>query len=172
MMFQESMVLPSLYSRDDQTLIERWIHQGPAYRENGNLDDSNRVAEIALSSVQGRLPQASLVQEDGIVVNGRKHWDCPVQMRNNLFAPIHIFEINRDNAHAGLSCVEAYYATLLPGYNIYAVTISYGSEDPEGFFDLAIGFFHVDNVEQITAEASRVILSWWQVRYQELSCSR
>jgi len=171
-MFQESMVIPSLYTMDEQVLIERWIEQEPVYKENGNLKDSNKVAEIALSSVQAQLPLASLIQEDGIVAIGRKSWDCPVSMRNNLLSPIHIIEIKPDNAHTGLSCVEAYYATLLPGYNKYAVTISYGSEDPKGYFDLAIGSFLVDNAEQITTEASKVILSWWQFRFQELSRSR
>lgn len=169
-MFQESMVIPSLYTRDDQALIERWMQQEPAFLEHGNLNDSGRVAEIALSSVQARLPQSSLVQGDDSTAEGRKSRDCSVQMRNNLLTPIHIFESNRVDAHSGLPCIEEYYATLLPGYNIYVVTISYGSENHEGFFDLAIGSFRIDNAEKIIAEASRVVLSWWQLRYQELSC--
>jgi hypothetical protein len=170
MMFQEeSMVIPSLYTREDQAVIERWLEKPSLHIEKSENNDANKVAEIALFSVQKHLPQGLSIKEDGSSVIGRKTWGCAVPMRNNVLNPIHLFDINQDDSHSGLSCPEAYYATYLPGYNLYAVTISHESAYFYGFFDLAIGCFHVDNDEHITAEAGRIITAWWQFRLHELS---
>jgi hypothetical protein len=106
-MFQESMVIPSLYTRDDQAVIERWIKQAQAYSNKADIHDSNRVAEISLSSVQVRLPQGLSIREDGSAVIGRKTWHCPVPMRNQLLYPIHLFDINRDDSHPGIAWPES-----------------------------------------------------------------
>jgi len=169
MMFQESMVIPSLYTRDEQVVIERWImQQASVYPVRDNHSDANKVAEIALSSVQSRLPQGLSIKEDGSRVIGRKTWDCPVRMRNDLFSPIHLFAINWDDSHPGFSWPEVYYATLLLGYNVYVVTVSHDAGDSHGYFDVAIGSFQVEEEEQIAEKGAFVVKEWWQFQHQEL----
>ncbi len=165
-MFQESMIIPSLYTEDDQQVIERWIKHSEMGTEDNYLNDANRVAEIALCSVQGRLPQGIAIREDGSLVIGRKTWQSPVPMRNNLLFPIYLLEINWDNSQPGFSLPESYYATFLPGYNVYAVTISQGSGDSHGYYDLAIGFFQAEEPAEIEAKASLVLQAWWQSQHQ------
>ncbi len=165
-MFQESMIIPSLYTEDDQQVIERWIKHSEMGTEDNDRNDANRVAEIALCSVQGRLPQGIAIREDGSLVIGRKTWQSPVPMRNNLLFPIYLLEINWDNSQPGFSLPESYYATFLPGYNVYAVTISQGSGDSHGYYDLAIGFFQAEEPAEIEAKASLVLQAWWQSQHQ------
>ncbi len=168
MIFQESMIIPSLYTRDDQEVIERWIKHSPTVTEKEDLVNANRVAEIALSSVQVRLPKGISIRKDGSTFFGRKTWLCSVPMRHDLLFPIHLLEINWDDSQPGFSWPESYYATLLPGYNVYAVTISQGSADSHGYFDVAVGCFQADNTEQIAENAARVVQSWWQFQHNEL----
>lgn len=58
-MLHKKMVIHSLYTGAEQLIIKRWIEQAPVYPERDDLNDANKVAEIALSSVQERLPQGS-----------------------------------------------------------------------------------------------------------------
>lgn len=166
MMFQESMIIPSLYTEDDQQVIERWIKHSEMGTEDNDLNDANRVAEIALCSVQGRLPQGIAIREDGSPVICRKTWHCQVPMRNDLLFPTHLLDINWDDSQPGFSWPESYYATVFPGYNVYAVTISQGSGDSHGYYDLAIGSFMADEPGEITAKASLVIQAWWESCHQ------
>jgi hypothetical protein len=166
MMFQESMVIPSLYTREDQEHIERWIGHSSVDPERDDLDDANRVAEIALSSIQSRLPQGISISEDGSPVVGRKTWHCQVPMRNDLLFPTHLLDINWDDSQPGFSWPESYYATYFPGYNLYVVTLSQGSGDSNGYYDLAIGSFQVEESAGIEAKASLVVQAWWQSRHQ------
>ena len=166
MMFQESMIIPSLYTEDDQHVIERWIELSSIDPERDDLNDANRVAEISLSSVQGRLPQGISISEDGSPVVGRKTWHCQVPMRNDLLFPTHLLDINWDDSQPGFSWPESYYATFFPGYNLYAVTVSQGSGDSNGYYDLAIGSFQVEEPAQIEAKASLVLQAWWQSQHK------
>ncbi|NTW70572.1 MAG: hypothetical protein HGB23_12165 [Chlorobiaceae bacterium] len=168
MMFQESLVMPALYTQDEEAVIKRWIQQAPVYPERDDLIDSNRVAEISLYSVQSLLPKGLSITEDGTPVLGRKTWDCSGCMRNDLLYPIHLFEINWADS-PGWTWPEVYYATFLPGYDVYAVTLSQGSADSYDYFDLAIGFFRVDKVEQIAEKSSRIVQDWWQFQRNEWS---
>jgi hypothetical protein len=161
MTFSESMVIPALYTRDEEAVIKRWTERVPVYPERDDLSDSNRVAEIALFSVQNQLPKGLSIREDGTTVKGRKTWNSPDRLRNNLLNPIHLFEINWADS-PGWSWPETYYATRLPGYDIYAVTLSQDSGDSYDYFDLAIGSFRVDKIEQIAEKSSRVIQAWWE----------
>jgi len=168
-MFQESMVIPSLYTRDDQELIERWMQSGPAYPGRDDLKDSNRVAEIALSSAQSRLPQRLSIREDGNVTFDRKTWMCPVHMRDKLLFPIHLFEVDRDDSHLGIPCPESYFATLLPGYNVYVITMSQASSKSYGYFDVAIDYFQaVNDSAQIASNATLALNAWWKFQQKEL----
>ena len=166
MMFQESMIIPSLYTEDDQQVIERWIKHSEMGTEDNDRNDANRVAEIALCSVQGRLPQGIAIREDGSPVICRKTWHCQVPMRNDLLFPTHLLDINWDDSQPGFSWPESYYATVFPGYNVYAVTISQGSGDSHGYYDLAIGFFQAEEPAEIEAKASLVLQAWWQSQHQ------
>lgn len=169
-MFKKSMVIPSLYTREDQVDIERWIEHAPVYPERDDCIDANKVAEIALSSVQQRLPQCVTIREDGSADIGREFWDCPVYLRKNLLSPIHLFEINwSDDSLPAVTWPETYYATLLPGYNVYAVTLSQNSADSYDYFDLAIGCFKVDNEGEIAEKAARAVQAWWQYQNKKWS---
>ncbi|TLU83100.1 MAG: hypothetical protein FDX30_08525 [Chlorobium sp.] len=166
MIFHESMVIPSLYTRDEQIVLQRWIQKTPGYLQKDLLMDSNRVAEISVFSVQKRLPQGLSIQADGSAVIGRKAWDCAVRMRNEVIFPAHLFEINWDDSQPGLSWPETYYATYLPGYDIHVVTTSVDSIDTYGYMDLALGFFLADKTEDVTLKAVSVIQSWWQYLHE------
>jgi hypothetical protein len=168
MMFQDCMATPALYSNDEEAIINRWIQQAPVYPERDDLNDSNRVAEISLFSVQSHLPKGLSIKDDGTTVLGRKTWDCPVRVRRDLLNPIHLFEINWADS-PGWSWPETYYATLLPGYDVYVVTLSQGSGDSYDYFDLAIGCFRVDTVEKIAEISARVVQAWWQFQRHEWS---
>lgn len=161
------MGIPSLYTRDEQEIIERWIEHGPVYPERDDLNDANRVAKIALSTVQNRLPQGISIGDDGSEVIGRNSWDSPVLQRNSLLAPIHLFEINWNDSNIRWIWPETYYVTLLPGYNVYAVTISLDSDDSYGYSDMAIGCFKVNESLRIAEIAARMVQAWWQFQFQE-----
>lgn len=161
MILQESMVIPALYTRDEEAVIKRWIQRVPVYPERDDLRDSNKVAEISLFSVQNQLPEGLSVREDGATVTGRKTWDCPVRMRNDLLLPMHLLEINWSDS-PGWSWPETYYATFLPGYDIYAVTLSQGSGDSYDYFDLALGCFRVDKIGEIAEKSAWIVQGWWQ----------
>lgn len=89
-------------------------------------------------------------------------------MREESLRPIHLFEINRAAySIPGISWPESYYATSLPGYNVYALTISQDSADSYDYYDLAIGCFTVDNGDQIADKAAMIIQSWWQFQHQQ-----
>jgi len=168
MMFQESMVVASLYTMDDQVVIQRWMRTASEYPFLNDLKDSNKVAEIALSSVQSKLPQGISIQEDGATVKGRKTWESSVSMRNDILTPSHLFEINWDDSQPGFSWPESYYVTLLPGYNLYVVTISQGSADVNSYFDIAIGCFRADWNKLIAENASLAVKAWWEFQHKEL----
>jgi len=168
MMFQESMVVASLYTMDDQSIIQRWMRTASEYPFRNDLKDSNRVAEIVLAPVQTKLPQGISIQEDGTTVKGRKTWESSVSMRNNILTPIHLFEINWDDSQPGFSWPESYYVTLLPGYNLYVVTISQGSADVNSYFDIAIGCFRADRNKQIAEKATLVVKAWWEFQHKEM----
>ena len=167
-MFQESMVVASLYTMDDQVVIQRWMRTASEYPFLNDLKDSNKVAEIALSSVQSKLPQGISIQEDGATVKGRKTWESSVSMRNDILTPSHLFEINWDDSQPGFSWPESYYVTLLPGYNLYVVTISQGSADVNSYFDIAIGCFRADWNKLIAENASLAVKAWWEFQHKEL----
>ena len=170
MIFQESMIIPSIYTRDEQAAIEWWIEHSPLYPERDDLSDSNKVAEIALFSVQERLPQCITIMEDGSKVFDREFWDCSVHRRNELLSPIHLFEINwAEDSVPALSWPETYYATFLPGYNVYAVTLSQNSCDSYDYFDLAIGCFKGDKAGEIAEKAARAIQAWWKFQNETWS---
>ncbi|NMW18437.1 MAG: hypothetical protein HKK66_05335 [Chlorobiaceae bacterium] len=158
----ENMMIPSLYTGEEQAAIEWWIEHSPLYPERDDLVDSNKVAEIALYSIQEQLPQCITIREDGSKDSDRKYWDCSLRKRNVLLNPIHLFEINwADDSFPELLWPETYYATLLPGFDVYAVTFSQNSSDSYDYFDLAIGCFKVDKAEEIAEKAARSIQAWW-----------
>jgi hypothetical protein len=168
MIFQESMVTSALYTKDEEAVINRWIQQVPVYPEQDDLNDSNRVAEISLYSVQSLLPKGLSIKEDGTIDLGRKTWDCSVRMRKNILNPIHLFEINWIDSPRW-SWPETYYATLLPGYDVYAVTLSQGSGDSYDYFDLAVGCFRTDKIGQIAEKSARIVQAWWQFQRNKWS---
>ncbi|NTV98512.1 MAG: hypothetical protein HGA70_05055, partial [Chlorobiaceae bacterium] len=168
MIFHQSMVIPSLYTEEEQFVLERWLQKASSCPEKGELDDSGRVAEIALATIQSRLPEGLSIREDGKAVVGRKTWQLPVRMRSDIIFPVHLFDIDWDDSQPGVSWPEVYYATYLPGFDVYAVTISMDSGELYGYADLAIGFFRAEQVSQIVEKASGIVRSWWKYLHEEL----
>jgi hypothetical protein len=169
MIFHESMVIPSLYTSEEQLLIERWMQSGPVYPGRDLLVDSNRVAEIALSSVQSRLPHHLSIKSDGSATIDRKTWECPVPQRNKILMPTYLFEVGRDDSGLEILYPESYFATFLPGYNIYVVTVSQASSVSYGYFDVAIDFFDaVDDAAYIASNAKLILKAWWRFQQKEL----
>lgn len=111
MIFHENMVIPSLYTAEEQAVIERWMKNDSAYRGNQDMSDSNKVAEVALSTIQEKLPKGLSIREDGSAVAGRKTWKLSVHMRADIIFPVHIFDIDWDDSQPGMSWPEVYYAT-------------------------------------------------------------
>jgi hypothetical protein len=74
--------------------------------------------------------------------------------------PIFLFEINWADSGPGFSWPEAYYATWLPGFDRYLVTMSADSTDAHGYTDLAIGQFPAD--EDFNGGVKRAICDWWR----------
>ncbi len=171
MIFHESMIIPSLYTGDEQAVIERWMRQVTVYPERDDLADANRVAELVLSSIQGQLPQGLSIQEDGSTVIERKTWVLPpVRMRSDLFCPMHLFDVDwAEDSFSEILWLESYYVTLLPGYNVYAVTFSQGSPSSYDYCDLAIGCFKVDEPGEIAGKAATIIEGWWQFQFNTWS---
>jgi hypothetical protein len=173
MIFHNSMVIPSLYTCEEQAVIERWLHSDPVYPGRDKLDDANKVAEIALSCVQKQLPRSMSIKSDGSAFLSRKTWECPVEMRDKVLLPIHLFEVDRDDAHPETICPEAYYAVFLPGYNVYVVTVSQASDVSHGCFDMAIDFFEaIDDARNIASNARLILKAWWRFQQKELNKPR
>ena len=171
-MFHESMVIPSLYTTEDQLVMKRWMQSAPAYPEMDDLDDSNKVAEIALASVQNRIVQCFSMNSHDHSAIDRKILECQVPMRNKLLFPIHLCDIGRYDSHHNSICQESYFATFLPGYNIYVVTVSLPSSAMYGHCDLAIDYFqNVDDAAQIASHARLVLKAWWKIQQKELDIS-
>lgn len=169
MFFQESMVMPSLYTVEDQMVIDRWIRTVPVYPERDDPKDANKIAEIALFSIRDRLPQGLSIKDNGGPTPGRKTWVNTVPIRNRLLFPVHLLDIERNDAHPGTVCHEAYYATFLPGYNIYVITVSQDTPGSHGCFDVAIDFFHTFNTVGETAlNAGSIMKAWWQFQHKQL----
>lgn len=169
MIFHESSVIPSLYTGEEQAIIERWLHSCPVYPGKDNPDDAKIVAEIALAGVQDRLPRSVSIKMDGGVILNRKTWECPVPMRNKVLFPIHLFEVDRDGAHLETVCPESYFATFLPGYNVFVITVSQASDVSYGYFDMAVDFFHVNDEADYNASNALLILrAWWRFQHREL----
>ncbi|NTU97113.1 MAG: hypothetical protein HGA62_04765 [Chlorobiaceae bacterium] len=162
MSFHESMVIPSLYTEEEQRIIERWIQKAFSCHETDGVIDSNRVAEIALATAQTRLPKGIVISEDGSVSVGRKTWELSVPMRAGLIFPVHVFDIDWDDTHAGMSWPEVYYVTSLPGYHVCVVTISMHSGESYGYSDLSIGGFFNDDDSQKAEKTAGVIRTWWK----------
>lgn len=168
MIFHKSMVIPSLYTCEEQGVIERWLRSGPVYPGRDSLEDANKVAEIVLSCVQQRLPMSVSIKLDGEATLNRRSWESSVPMRNQVLFPIHLFEVDRDDAHPETICPESYFATLLPGYNVYVVTMSQASDASYGYFDTAVDFFEaIDDADYIASNARLILKACWRFQQKE-----
>ena len=172
MFLQESMIIPSLYTVEDQAVIGRWMRTAPVYPERDDLGDANSIAEIVLSSIQESLPQGFSTDENGGTAVESKNWECPASMRHKLIFPIRLIDIERNDSLLGTACHETYYATLLPGYRIYVITVSQDSPS-HGYFDVAIDFFQDDNdAAETAANAGSSLKAWWRFQHKVLQKPR
>ena len=132
----------------------------PKSAEYATLEDSisNAVARLVLSGIQKRLPQWTAVYADGHIDFGRIHGEAR-KPRISLM-PQSLFTINWADSGPGYSWPEAYYATYLPVYDVYIVTMSQDSTDVYGYEDKAIGTFNPD--VSIIDGSHKVITDWWE----------
>ncbi|NTW55796.1 MAG: hypothetical protein HGB20_01975 [Chlorobiaceae bacterium] len=166
MIFHESMVIPSLYTGEEQLVLERWFQKASAGEDKKNLEESSKVAEIVLATIQGKLPKGLSISEDGSAIAGRKTWQLTVRMRSDVIYPVHLLAIDWEDKQQGISWPEVYYWTYLPGYDVYVVTISMDSGEFYGYADLAIGFFRFEDVAFMAQKASEVVRAWWKYLHQ------
>jgi len=157
--------IQTLYSKDEQEIIEQWIEQAPMRPDRDDFRNSNLVAEIALSNIKGELPQWAQFYKDGHALWGRKHKLSLVKERDKFLNPLYLFMINWADSGPGFSWPESYYSTCLPGYDIYVVTASQDSDDVHGYTDEAIGCFVSNNPDMVNLEASTIIKQWWKYQY-------
>ena len=140
--------------------------------ENDEHSLPNAVARICLTSVQDDLPQWAAVN-DGEVTLARKVRDT-LELPERILLPRHLFTINWANSAPGISWPEAYYVTLLLGWDVHVVTASQDTDEIYGYEDFAIGWF---DAKQDAVEGSKdVLTSYWggllseydQKRWEEL----
>jgi hypothetical protein len=119
-----------------------------------------RVARIALSIIQSRLPQCGVVRPDGKVDLNRKYF--PRLRRGVVLLPQFLFMINWADTAPGVSWPESYYVTYIPGFDQYVVTASQDGPEMWGVADLAIGAFPP---RANLVEASHgPITQWWRMQ--------
>ncbi len=164
---RDNKLIESLYNKDEQRVIEQWITQAPIKADHNDLTSANSVADIALSNVKDSLPQWSVCYEDGSVEYSRDLKLSLVKKRDEIIDPTFLLMINWANSGPGYSWPESYYATYLPGYDIYVVTVSQDSDDKHGFTDEAIDYFEIDNPQWINKPAQAIIKYWWALSYKD-----
>jgi len=160
-------LIHSLYNKDEQRVIEQWIKQAPIKADHDNLTNANLVAEIVLSNVKGDLPQWAAFYEGGHAKWGRELKLKLVEKRDEILDPIFLLMINWADSGPGFSWPESYYATYLPGYDIYIVTASQDSDDMHGFTDEAIDYFKVDDPSWILEPSKTIVKYWWSWSYKK-----
>jgi hypothetical protein len=121
----------------------------------------NRVARIALSVIQERLPQCGIFDGSGSIQLTRQPF--PKLRRGIILLPQFLFMINWADTAPGISWPESYHATYVPGFDCYVVTASMDGTDVWGYEDLAIGSFTADT--EIGAGSRVVITDWWQSQW-------
>ncbi|MET0084847.1 MAG: hypothetical protein ABW079_17730 [Sedimenticola sp.] len=119
---------------------------------------SNAVARLALSKIQGELPQWAAIHANGQVEFARAA--TPKRHAKVDLMPRFLFEINWADTAPGFSWPEAYYLVYLPGFDCYVVTASQDSDEMHGYTDEAIGWFPAK--VPVEEGVRRQIIAWWQ----------
>jgi hypothetical protein len=119
---------------------------------------ANAVARLVLQTVADRLPQWAVFYEDHPPLFARD--PMPVRRSKVSLVPQHLLTINWADSGPGFSWPEAYYATHLPGFDVYVVTASPDSPDLHGYTDLAIGFF--ESSKPFKLGLRQVLETWWR----------
>jgi len=148
---------------DDIENIDQSIKLRKAEYCTIDLSIKNAVARLVLSNVQDRLPQWGYSREDGETILAR-HYNPRRNQKINVL-PQFLFMINWADSGPGFSWPESYYATYLPGYDIFIVTLSQDSTDAYGYEDLAMGCFNSD--ESILDGSHRIITDAWKAQHDE-----
>ena len=96
-------LIQSLYSEDEQSVIEQWIEQTPVKADHDDLTNANLVAEIALSTVHGELPQWAGYDQNHHAEWGREFKLLLLKTRDGLLNPMFLLMINWANSGPGFS---------------------------------------------------------------------
>ena len=143
---------------DDEARGPIRLRPSDSGRQNIPAGLSNAVARLVLSGIQNRLPQWAVGSGDGHMHFAREY----TGRRNGQVEPLprFLFGINWADSGPGFSWPEDYYATYLPGFDIYVITASQDSPDVHGYTDEAIGTAPTDL--PVATGAKSVVQEWWQ----------
>lgn len=139
-------------------LLESW-NIDPDFTHAGHDAVDVALAQIALGHVEILLPDFTVLRH-GRLFHARRPFETPHLSEDMLFKPIHLFTIDWALSAPGFSWPESYYATWLPGYDSFVVTLSQDSDEILGVSDLAIGWFSDRNVFE--ASCGRVVARYWK----------
>lgn len=119
----------------------------------------NAVARICLSGIQDELPQWGTIDPNGKVTLARKVVS-PVALPPRILLSEFLFKINWADSGPGYSWPEAYYATVVPCFDMTIVTLSQDSPDAYGYCDIGIGHFR--NTDDSAKQSHKIITGHWR----------
>ena len=165
----------SIYSPDEQALIEAWLRSDGIDGQIDNLliaagfeancDPYTRldawVGAFAVAEIQSRLPNCGICREDGVILT-RKFREVPDRKVTGMIR--HLFTINWADSAPGISWPVAYNLVWLPGFDRFVVTASADGTDMFGYCDFALGHFGAD--EDWRQAAKEILQGDWRGAYE------
>ena len=129
---------------DIARIISSWALD-PHWEEWGYSALDAAAAQIALRRIQSYASDFTPLKA-GEPVHERPNCALPGPSDQTFLKPVFLFAIDWALSAPGVSWPEAYYATWLPGYNVFVVTMSHDTDEAMGVSDLAIGVFSDANI--------------------------
>jgi len=150
-----------LFTSEEQRVLDAWFRADTyAYPYT---QDGATVADIMLESVEGELPQWSVVSKERGVEFAREYRDQDsIPDRQVVLRPQHLMAINWADSGPGYSWPAAYYATWVPIYDCFVVTVSFDTDEIFSDADFALGWFAAD--VPIVDGARELIVAEWRER--------
>ena len=142
-----------IYSAAERSLLEAWfsgrsltLEEEALLGEEGFENDCEPytrldawVGAFAVSELQGRLPNWTLVKADGRFLQAREIRPTRSRKVTGIVRPL--LDINWADSGPGFSWPVSYCLVWLPEFEQFAVTASADSPDMFGYCDFALGHF-------------------------------